>query len=264
VIKQLKRHAIHVLRAAGHTVDEIVGQVQASRSTVKRVMREPMPTDLVERAPEGPEGVRPVGRPTKAEAYRAQVVQWLAEDPALRGVEVFRRAQLAGYTGAKSALYELLRAVRVTLPRPVVRFEGLPGEFTQHDFGEVVVRYLDGTTERIHFFASRLKYSRWVEVTVVPDQRVERLARTLVAHFVAMGGIPLLAVFDRPKTVALKWKASGEVTEWNPVFSGVVLDLGLGVEVLLAVRPPTKGGGGESRGLGQGQLLQAASGSRSR
>ncbi|MGQ0561346.1 MAG: hypothetical protein ACT443_05675 [Gemmatimonadota bacterium] len=55
--------------------------------------------------------------------------------------------------------------------------------------------------------------------------------RTLVDHFTAMSGIPLLAVFDRPKPVALHWKKNGEVTEWNPIFAALALDLGLGLEV---------------------------------
>jgi transposase len=49
----------------------------------------------------------------------------------------------------------------------------------------------------VHFFATRLKYSRWVEVTIVPDERAETLVRTMVDHFASLGGIPLLAVFDR-------------------------------------------------------------------
>ena len=40
-----------------------------------------------------------------------------------------------------------------------------------------------------------------------------------------MGGIPLLAVFDRPKTIALSWGKDGVVTEWNQTFAGVALDL---------------------------------------
>ncbi len=39
----------------------------------------------------------------------------------------------------------------------MVRFEGMPGEFSQHDFGSVSVVYGDGTSEKVHFFASRLK-----------------------------------------------------------------------------------------------------------
>jgi hypothetical protein len=37
----------------------------------------------------------------------------------------------------------------------------------------VLVTYQDGTETKVHFFASRLKYSRWVEVTLVPNERVE-------------------------------------------------------------------------------------------
>jgi transposase len=169
------------------------------------------------------------------------VAELLAADPARLSVEIFRRAKLAGYPGGKSALYDLIHAIRPQTPRPMVRFEGLPGEFSQHDFGQVDVRFLDGTKKRVHFFASRLKYSRWAEVTIVPDEQTETLVRTLVDHFAAIGGIPLLAVFDRPKTVALKWTKDGQVTEWNALFAGVALDLGLGIEVCWPFSPEQKG-----------------------
>jgi hypothetical protein len=70
-------------------------------------------------------------------------------------VELLRRAKLKGYDGGKSTLYELvkeLRPERPERPRPVVRFEGLPGEFSQHDFGQVDVRFLSGKLKRVHFF----------------------------------------------------------------------------------------------------------------
>lgn len=234
----LKRHAIQVLRQAGHTLEEIGELVDVGQRSVQRVVGEPV---ITHHDTEQERARRAIGRPSKAEAYRTHVESWLKETPELRSVELLHRAKLAGYDGAKSALYELVRAVRVVTPRPIVRFEGLPGEFTQHDFGEVIVQFLDGTKQRIHFFASRLKYSRWVEVTVVSNQQVETLARTLVDHFAALGGIPLLAVFDRPKTVALKWQKNGDVTEWNPVFAGVVLDLGLGIELCWPHAPQQKG-----------------------
>jgi transposase len=234
----MKRHAMQVLRQAGHTLDEIAALVAVGKRTVQRVVDEPMITD---REGERPSAMGRVGRPSKADAYRDQVAAWLKDEPELLSVELLRRAKLAGYDGAKSALYALVRAVRPTTPRLMVRFEGLPGEFTQHDFGEVLLRFLNGSTRRVHFFASRLKYSRWVEVVLVPNEQVETLARALVDHFAALGGIPLLAVFDRPKTVALHWRKNGEVTEWNPVFAGVVLDLGLGIEVCWPSAPQQKG-----------------------
>src|SRR5436190_447482 len=82
---------------------------------------------------------------------------------------------------------------------------------------------------------------RSVEVSLVPDEQAETLVRALVDHFAAIGGIPLLAVFDRPKTVALKWGRDGQVTEWNALFAGVALDLGLGIEVCWPSSPRQKG-----------------------
>ena len=51
----------------------------------------------------------------------------------------------------------------------------------------------------------------------------------------------MLCVFDRPKTIALKWKKNGEVTEWNPVFAYAVLEMGLGVELCWPYQPQQKG-----------------------
>ena len=95
-------------------------------------------------------------------------------------------------------------------------------------------------------------------MSLVDDERVETLVRALVDHFAAIGGVPLLAVFDRPKTVALKWRRDGVVTEWNPTFAGVALDLGLGVEVCWPYSPRAEGLGRESGRLGEGLVLQAA------
>jgi transposase len=238
MIDMLKRHEIQVLRRAGHTLAEIASISGASVGSVRRVIAEPAVQDVDSDAERER---RRIGRPAKADAFRTVMTQALAEDADLRSVELLRRARLGGYTGGKSALYELIRTLRPRPVRPLVRFDGLPGEFSQHDFGEVMVGFLNGTEARVHFFASRLKYSRWVEVSLVPDQRVETLVRTLVDHFAAIGGVPLVAVFDRPKTVALKWGRDGAVTEWNPTFAAVTLDLSVGVDVCWPGRPQEKG-----------------------
>ena len=36
-----------------------------------------------------------------------------------------------------------------------------------------------------------------------------------------------MCVFDRLKTVALKWRRNGEGTEWNPVFACATLEMGI-------------------------------------
>jgi len=234
----MKRHEIQVLLKAGLPQAEVAQIAGVSLRSVQRIQCEPAVAgvdDMAER------GRRRIGRPSKAEPFRKRVEELLAEEPELMSLEILRRLRLEGYSGGKTALYDLVAAVRPSVARPMVRFEGLPGEFTQHDFGHVDVRFLDGTKRRVHFFASRLKYSRCVQVTLVDDERVESLVRTLVTHFEAMGGVPLLAVFDRPKTVALEWNKTGEVTKWNATFTDVMVELGVGVEVCWPGRGNQKG-----------------------
>ena len=238
MIDMLTRHAIQVLRHAGHDQADVARLIGVGVRTVRRVEGEPDVRhidDATERAQ------RAIGRPAKAEPYRSVIAEILAQEPDLLSVEILRRVKLNGYDGGKTALYDLISGIRPRTIRPLVRFEGLAGEFSQHDFGHVDVRFLNGSEKRVHFFASRLKYSRWVEVTLVPDERTETLVRTFVDHFAAIGGVPLLAVFDRPKTVALKWAHDGRVTEWNPLFAGVALDLSVGIEVCWPAAPWQKG-----------------------
>lgn len=234
----LKRHEIQTLRRAGHSLRDTARLAEVSLNTVQRVMRE---TPVVEVDEAKARADRRIGRPSKASPFRAFVAEVLASEPDLMSLEILRRARLKGYAGGKSALYELVAELRPRPRRPVVRFEGLAGEFSQHDFGEVDVRFVDGTRRRVRFFASRLKYSRFVQVTLVPDQTVETLCRALVDHLEAFGGVPLLAIFDRPKTVVLSWRDDGQVTEWNPTFAAVAMDLSLGVELCWPYRPNEKG-----------------------
>jgi transposase len=238
MLDMLKRHEIQVLRKAGHNTSEVASLAGVSQRSVRRVEAE-VAVSHIDTAAEMAQ--RGVGRPSKAEPFRGFVLELLATEPTLLSLELLRRAKLKGYTGSKSAFYVVVASVRPTPTRPLVRFEGLPGEFSQHDFGEVDVRFVGGAQQRVHFFASRLKYSRRSEVTLVPDQRVESLVRAMVDHFAAIGGVPLLAVFDRPKTVAISWRRDGVVTEWNSTFAGVALDLGVGIEVCWPHRPQQKG-----------------------
>lgn len=238
MLSMMKRHEIQVLAKAGHSQSEIATLAGVSTSSVERVVKEP----AVEHVDDAAEiRQRGVGRPSKVEGFRKPVQKWLKEDPRLPSVELLRRAQGAGYAGGKSALYGLVKELRPAKQNLIVPFDAVPGEFSQHDFGVVRVRYLDGQTEQLTFFATRLKFSRWAQVSLVPDQRAETLVRAVCDHFAAIGGVPLMAVFDRPKTVALKWKKDGTITHYNPIFAQAMFDMGVGAEVCWPYSPQQKG-----------------------
>jgi transposase len=234
----LKRHEVEILLKAGHPKTEVARLSGVSLRSVKRIAQEEPVVHVDDRA-EGKQ--RQIGRPSTVQNFRKQVVGILQETPDLASLEILRRAREAGYQGGKTALYDLVASLRPKPAKPLVRFEGLPGEFSQHDFGEVDVEFLNGMRQRIHFFASRLKYSRWVRVSLVKDEKVETLVRTLAEHLASWGGRPLLCVFDRPKTIALKWRKNGEVTEWNPVFAYATLEMGVGVELCWPYQARQKG-----------------------
>jgi transposase len=235
MLNALKRYEIQLLLSVGHTQAEVAKFAGVGERSVRRVAREGpvmLSAAMVE------EVSRSVGRPSLVEPYRDLVRQIVEAEPELLSVEILRRAKLAGYRGGKSALYGLVASLRPPETALEMRFEGLPGEFSQHDFGQIQVKYTDDHIERVHFFASRLKWSRWV---AVPNEVAETLIRTLADHFVAFGGVPLCAVFDRPKTVALQWKRNGEITEWNPVFAYAALEIGFTAEVCWPHAPRQKG-----------------------
>lgn len=56
---------------------------------------------------------RGVGRPSTVAEFAPQIGEWLRAEPMLSGAEVLRRVRLVGYRGGKSALYELVRRLRL-------------------------------------------------------------------------------------------------------------------------------------------------------
>jgi transposase len=234
----MKRHAIQVLKKAGLAIDEIARVTQTSRRSVIRIGQEiPIAvTPLIVTE----SGKRSVGRPSKAAPFSGEIAGILKEAPDLPSVEVLRRLREKGYTGGKSALYELVAQLRPEKPEnPVVRFEGVAAEFSQHDFGHVRVEYDNGHKETVHFFASRLKFSRWAHVVLVASERVEPLIRAFLLSLEAFGGVPLVCVFDNPKTIALRHE--GPLIDWNPTFAQVPLDFRFAAELCTPGRGQEKG-----------------------
>lgn len=141
MLSQLKRHEVQVLLRAGFTPGDVAKRAQVSDDSVRRIQQE----DAVEHTDDtAVRAKRRIGRPSKAAKLAERVKEWLVEDPGLPTQELLRRAKESGYAGKKTAFYSLVAGLRPPRAAPVVRFEGLPGEFSQHDFGHVDVRFVDG------------------------------------------------------------------------------------------------------------------------
>jgi transposase len=202
VLNIMSHLKIHHLREAGLSQQVIATEVGCCVRTVYAVLHGRKPT-----AAEVTVGAmtreRPLGRPRSLSSHAETIRGWLAERPDLPGSEVVRRLHAVGYRGSARTVYRLVDQVRpAPLPAtPEVRFEGLPGEFAQFDFGQVRLRYRDGSWGKTRFFVGTLKYSRFRHIEIVPDETAETLARAVASCCAAWGGAPKQWVFDNPSTV---------------------------------------------------------------
>ena len=175
------------------------------------------------------------GRPAELPApCQQQIAACLAEDPRMKGAEVLRRLRSEhGYQAGKNPVYRYLQQVRPPppAPAPVVRFEGLPGEFAQHDFGTLTVSYTDGAADKLTFYAGRLKYSRALHVCLVENEGTEAFLRGMETFALAMGGLPLLNVIDNAKTAVIRRvrdpQSGQERIQYNEQFAAFLAAVGV-------------------------------------
>ncbi len=212
MLRQMERSAIHLLAKRGKSVRQIAAEVGHSPTTIARVLREPLDRQPAKRQ-----------RRSQIDPYRPQIERWLEEGlTAVRMLELVRGDPERPYTGSRSHFGEMVRRIRQdhqhqqAVANVPVRFEGLPGEYLQVDWGEI--RAFPFTQQRPatrYFLACRLKYSRWTWLRWTRDMRQETLFRGLVDCFCALGWVPWVLVFDNMKTVTSGRDAAGQPI-WTP------------------------------------------------
>jgi len=216
MLRQMERSAIHLMAKRGKTIREIAEELGHSPTTVSRVLREPM-----DQPPKRRE------RHSQVDPYRDQIERWLEEGlPVVRMLELVRRESEQPYTGSRSQFGEMVRRIRQErdqeqAAREVpIRFERLPGEYLQVDWGEI--RHFPFTQQSSvtrYFLACRLNTQgvpgRWSWITWTSDMRQETLIRGLVDCFLALGFVPWVLVFDNMKTVTSGRDAANQPL-WTP------------------------------------------------
>jgi transposase len=231
----MERSTIHLLAKRGKSQRAIARELGISRVTVTRVLAEPVDREPTRRQ-----------RASMVDDYRPQIEQWLTEGLSIvRMYELARSDELQPFTGGRSTFSDRVRRIRADLERQQadvpVRFEGLPGEYLQVDWGEI--RRLPFTHQppgTRYVLCCRLKYSRWVWLRWTTDMRQETLIRGLVDCFCALGFVPWVLVFDNMKTVTSGRDAAGEPI-WHPLVREVAAEFGFHPEACAVGRGNQKG-----------------------
>jgi transposase len=229
------RYDVLRAREAGLDAQAITRLTGVPPRSQRRIFQEEIPfgmTDLELRASRG------VGRPSELqEPFREAITAILAEEPQIQVSELLRRLRSDhGYAAGKNPVYAYVRAHRPPAPAPLptVRFEGVPGEFAQLDFGSLSVTYTEAPGEKLTFVAARLKYSRALHVSLVPGETTEDFLQGLEAAARAWGGLPLLNVVDNAKSCVLRREKdphSGKArVHLNPHFASFLREVGVFAE----------------------------------
>jgi len=189
----MERSTVHLLHKRGKSQREIASELGRSRSAVARALSEP-----VDRQSSGRR------RKSSVDAFREQIAEWLKQGlSGVRMMELAREDPDHPYGGCGSVWRAAVRRERLSglheqaVADVPIRFEGLPGEYLQVDWGEI--RHFPFTQQQPvtrYFLACRLKYSRWTWVMFTSEMRQETLFRGLVACFNALGFVPWVLVFD--------------------------------------------------------------------
>jgi len=213
----MARSAIKFLKQQGQFNTRIADLVRCDRHTVARVLGGPTDPPSLRRT-----------RPGSLEPQRETLLSWIAKDiPGTRMLELVRQDPLAPYRGGASTFYRFvarLRAEREAGAPPVIRFEGLPGEYVQWDWGEARIPLGSAVVRRV-FLAGRLKYSRLSAVRWRTQMDLETLLRAMLEIVEGWGGVPWAWVFDNMKTVTLGRDAEGQ-PRWNPAFWRFATEIG--------------------------------------
>ncbi len=211
MLRQLERSAVHLLAKRGKSQREIARELGLSRKTVARALKEPVGKQAPKR-----------NRSSSVEPFVEQIKQWVGEKLTIVRMLELARADLDHpYVGGRSVFSDYVRKVRIEQERVLagvpIRFEGLPGEYLQVDWGEV--RHFPFTQQKPstrYFLACRLKHSRWAFLRWTNRMDQETLIRLLVDCFLVLGFVPWVLVFDNMKTVTTGPSAEGGQSDLAP------------------------------------------------
>lgn len=215
----MDRITVHSLHKRGWSNNHIGEHLGMHRNTVSQILK-----DSVTQKYKRPE------QPNAATPYELNVRQWLEDRiPVKRMLELVQDDEDNPYEGSRAAFYAGVAKVReeyeLYKKDRFVRFEGLPGEYAQIDWGEIRnFPFLRGDRPTRYFLAVRLKFSRLSFVKWTDSMTQEVLLRALIEACEYFGGVPWIWVFDNMKTVTIGRDDQGRPI-WHRVFKHFAADL---------------------------------------
>jgi transposase len=218
MLRSTSVQTIRELAAQGQSIQAIATETGIARNTVRKYLR-----GTPEAAP------RP-RRTSKLDQFRVQIRRWVLEDRLLNCPTILERLQQQGYTGRISILKDFVQPLRPPRParRPSRRYETIPGEQLQIDWGKFVYEQ-DGQIRKLYGFTAVLSYSRMRLVVFTKRCDTPSLIRCLMLACEYLEGLPATILTDRMKSVLVSM--DGSTPLWNGQFADFLTAIGVTARV---------------------------------
>jgi len=156
---------------------------------------------------------------SKLEPYKPKIDRLLSEG-VWNAKVILREMQAEGYSGGYTMLRQYLQPKREQRPeRATVRFETLPGEQLQSDWGELVAE-ITGQLTKVHFIVNELGYSRRFHFWCTDSEDAEHTYEGLIRSFEYFSGVTEEVLVDNQKCAVLEYPSQGK-----PYFNERFVDL---------------------------------------
>jgi len=227
-------HLIRAMRNGGVSISDIARQMGLDRKTVRKALvADCWPDDAAKPR---------VVRPSKLDPFRDYIRARLEGTPSLSAVRIYEEIAGQGYSGRISILKEFVHEIKEEHRiRAVVRFETLPGQQAQVDWGYVGSSAILGDDRPIYGFAMVLGYSRMRFVCFTHRMDIHTLMRCHEEAFAYFGGHSREILYDNMKTIIVRPKAADTPALLNPEFASFAGYYGFDVRSCAPYRAQTKG-----------------------
>lgn len=221
---------IHVLHRQGMSIRKIAKELNVSRNTVRRYLRDIAKTPRY--SPREPRAsLLDEFKPYLQERIDAAKPHWI---PA---TVLCREIQERGYQGKNGILKNYIRQFKPKNDEAIVRFETAPGQQLQIDFTTIRRGRF-----KLKAFVATQGYSRVTYVRFSEYERQEDWLAGIEGALHYFGGVPQELLFDNAKCLMIERDAYGEGQHrWNASLLAVAKDYGFKCRACRPYRAQTKG-----------------------
>jgi len=230
MLKVEDRFMIKDLHRRGMTISDIARITGHDRKTIRAILNGPV----------NPPPQRRKARTKKLDPF-VPYLERRIEEGVLNCNKLFDEIRRQGYQGGKSTLKYFVQPYReARRQEATVRFETLPGEQAQVDWGHFGFIEHHGRRRKLYGFVMTLGWSRasYLEFTISAD--AAWWLRCHVHAFRYFGGVPQVVLHDNLKTAVLEREADGTI-HWNPRYLDFADYYGFTPKACRPYRAQTKG-----------------------